>query len=74
MTPHLLYVGGEDHHLRIPFMLALRNCGFRVTAAGSGDRSHFNKVDLDFRPFRFDRFMNPFSDWAALKTLSTILR
>ena len=74
MTPHLLYVGGEDHHLRIPFMLALRNCGFRVTAAGSGDSSHFSKVDLDFRPFRFDRFMNPFSDWTALETLSTILR
>ena len=34
MIPHLLYVGGEDHHLRIPFMLSMRDCGFRVTAAG----------------------------------------
>jgi glycosyltransferase involved in cell wall biosynthesis len=74
VTPHLLYVGGEDHHLRIPFMLAVRNCGFRVTAAGSGDRAPFSKVDLDFCPFRFDRFMNAFSDWTALKTLATILR
>lgn len=74
MTPHLLYVGGEDHHLRIPFMLAVRNCGFRVTAAGSGDCAPFSKVDIDFCPFHFDRFMNPFSDWMALKTLSTILR
>ena len=74
MTPHLLYVGGEDHHLRIPLMLAVRNCGFRVTAAGSGDCAPFSKVDIDFCPFHFDRFMNPLSDWTALKTLSTILR
>jgi len=73
LTPHVLYVGGSDHDLRIPFMLAVRNCGFRVTAAGSGDRTPFDKVGLDFYPFRFERFMNPFSDWAALKSLSAIL-
>ena len=73
LTPHVLYVGGSDHDLRIPFMLAVRNCGFRVTAAGSGDRTPFDKVGLDFYPFRFDRFMNPLSDWAALKSLSAIL-
>ena len=74
MSPHLLYVGGEDHHLRIPFMLAVRNCGFRVTAAGSGERTPFDKVGLDFHPFCFKRFINPFSDWTALRTLSAILR
>jgi glycosyltransferase involved in cell wall biosynthesis len=74
VTPHLLYVGGEDHHLRIPLMLAVRNCGFRVTAAGSGDCAPFSEVGIDFFPFHFDRFMNPFSDWTALKTLATILR
>jgi glycosyltransferase involved in cell wall biosynthesis len=73
LTPHVLYVGGSDHDLRIPFMLAVRNCGFRVTAAGSGDRTPFDKVGIDFFSFRFDRFMNPFSDWTALKTLSAIL-
>ncbi len=73
-NPHVLYVGGSDHHLRIPFMLAVRNCGFRVTAAGSGDCTPFDKVGLAFYPFRFERFMNPASDWTALKTLSTILR
>jgi glycosyltransferase involved in cell wall biosynthesis len=73
LTPHVLYVGGSDHDLRIPFMLAVRNCGFRVAAAGSGDRTPFDKVGIDFFSFRFDRFMNPFSDWAALKTLSAIL-
>ncbi|UPJ54518.1 glycosyltransferase [Bradyrhizobium sp. 200] len=74
MAPHVLYVGGSDHHLRIPFMLAVRDCGFRVTAAGSGDCTPFDKVDLEFYPFHFERFMNPLSDLAAVKTLSTILR
>jgi glycosyltransferase involved in cell wall biosynthesis len=74
LNPHLLYVGGEDHHLRIPFMLAVRDCGFRVTAAGSGDSAPFRRAGLDFRLFRFDRFVSPFSDWTAVKTLSTILR
>ena len=41
MSPHLLYIGGEDHHLRMPAMLALRDRGFRVTAAGSGDPTPF---------------------------------
>jgi glycosyltransferase involved in cell wall biosynthesis len=74
LNAHVLYVGGNDHHLRIPFMLAVRNFGFRVTAAGSGDCTPFEKVGLDYYPFRFERFMNPVSDWTALKTLSTILR
>ena len=60
LTPHVLYVGGSDHHLRIPFILAVRDCGFRVTAAGSGDCTPFDKVGIDFHPFRFERFMNPF--------------
>jgi hypothetical protein len=33
-SPHVLYVGGEDHDFRIPFMLLLRRHGFRVSAAG----------------------------------------
>ena len=74
MRPHVLYVGGEDHHLRIPFMLSMRDAGFRVTAAGSGDPVPFRQAGLDFRPFQFDRYMSPFADWTAVKTLFTMLR
>ena len=73
MTPHLLYVGGEDHHLRISAMLALRDNGFRVTAASSGDPAPFVQAGLEFRPFHFDRFINPLGDWRALKSLSRLL-
>lgn len=73
MRPHLLCIGGEDHHLRIPFMLALREHGFQTIAAGTGDPAPFVRAGIDYYPFRFDRFMNPMSDWAALRTLSKLL-
>jgi glycosyltransferase involved in cell wall biosynthesis len=73
LTPHLLCVSGEDHHLRIPFMLALRERGFRVTAAGTGDPAPFERSGLDYRPFRFDRFVNPLADLAAIRTLSRLV-
>jgi glycosyltransferase involved in cell wall biosynthesis len=73
LKPHLLYIGGEDHHLRIPAMLAFSEDGFRVTAAGSGDPAPFMQAGLDFRPFHFDRFINPPGDWRALKALSALL-
>jgi glycosyltransferase involved in cell wall biosynthesis len=73
LSPHLLYVSGEDHYLRIPFMLALREVGFRITAAGTCDPAPFVRAGLDYRPFRFDRFMNPLADLATIKTLSRLL-
>jgi len=55
-------------------MLSMRDCGFRVTAAGSGDSTPFRCAGLDFRPFHFDRYISPLADWTAVKTLSTMLR
>jgi glycosyltransferase involved in cell wall biosynthesis len=72
-SPHLLYIGGEDHHLRIPAMLALREHGFRVTAAGTGDPVPFVQAGIDYRRFHFERFISPLADWAAVKSISKIL-
>src|SRR5438046_10420859 len=72
-SSHLLYIGGEDHHLRIPAMLALRDRGFRVTAAGTGDPAPFMQAGIDFRRFHFERFINPLADWAAVKSIGKIL-
>ena len=69
----VLYVGGEDHDLRIPFMLRLRDHGFRVIAAGPGDPSPFARAGLEFHHFRFDRFVNPVADWDAIGRLSELL-
>jgi glycosyltransferase involved in cell wall biosynthesis len=73
MNPHVLSVSGEDHDLRIPFMLALRAHGFRVSAAGSGNAAPFSRVGLPYFPFRFERFVNPLADLAAIKALSRLV-
>lgn len=54
-------------------MLALRDHGFRVTAAGTGDLAPFALAGLDYCSFRFERFASPLADWAAIKTLSRLL-
>ena len=69
MSPHILCIGGEDHELRIPFIAALGERGLRVTSAGTGDAGPFERAGLAYRPFRFDRSINPASDLAALKAL-----
>jgi glycosyltransferase involved in cell wall biosynthesis len=69
MSAHLLLVGGEDHDLRIPFMLAMRECGFRITGAGTGDPAPFRRAGLDYRAFSFDRFIDPIADLSAIRSL-----
>ena len=73
LQPHLLYIGGEDHHLRIPAMSALRDRGFRITAVASGDPAPFARAGIRYRDFQFNRFVNPRADWAAIKRLAKIL-
>jgi glycosyltransferase involved in cell wall biosynthesis len=73
LKPHLLLIGGEDHALRIPFMLALRDHGFRASAAATGDPGPFVRAGLDYHHFRFERFVNPLADWSAFKTISRLL-
>jgi hypothetical protein len=42
----------EGHDLRIPFMVALRDHGFQVTAAGIADPTPSARSDLEYHPFR----------------------
>ena len=73
MRPHLLCIGGEDHSFRIPFFLALRDKGFRISAAGTGDPTPFARAGLDYQPYRFSRFVDPLSDWTALRAIAKVL-
>ncbi|MBO0734639.1 MAG: glycosyltransferase [Methylocapsa sp.] len=73
MNPHLLFLGGDDHHLRIPFLLRLLGCGFRISAAGSGDPAPFAAAGLDYFPYQFDRFINPIGDLSAIRAIAKLL-
>jgi glycosyltransferase involved in cell wall biosynthesis len=73
MTAHLLFIGGEDHHLRIPFIRAVRDKGFKVSAAANCDPRAFELQDIEYRRFHLKRFVNPGSDWRTLQSLRQIL-
>jgi glycosyltransferase involved in cell wall biosynthesis len=72
-NPHLLCIGGEDHHLRIPFLLALGHRGVKVTAAGTGDGSPFVRAGIEYHSFRFERFVNPLADLTAIKNIRALI-
>jgi glycosyltransferase involved in cell wall biosynthesis len=73
LNPHVLYVGGEDHNLRIPAMLALCDLGFQITAAGTGDPTPFRQAGLPYRPYQLKRFLAPLADWQTCKALSALI-
>jgi glycosyltransferase involved in cell wall biosynthesis len=72
--PHLLCVGGEDHHLRIPFLLGLRRRGLRIAAAGTGNPAPFERAGLDYWPIHFNRFISPAKDRVTIRQLRKVLR
>ena len=73
MNPSILVVGGENHDLRIPFLLELRKKGFQVSALGTGDPGPFAQAGLDYYQYGFDRFVNPLADWHTIKALSKLI-
>jgi glycosyltransferase involved in cell wall biosynthesis len=73
VTPHLLCIGGNDHGLRVPFLLALRDRGFRVSAAGTGDSAPFVHAGIDYYRFHYDRSFNIWTDIAAFNALSKLI-
>lgn len=74
MAAHLFFLGGEDHHMRLPFMLALKARGYRVTAAASGAPEPFLDAGVEFRPIAFNRFVSPLRDLEAMRQLSGVLK
>jgi glycosyltransferase involved in cell wall biosynthesis len=73
MNPHLVCVGGVDHPLRIPFLLALRERGFRITAVSSEAGTAFSPHDIPHRQFAFDRFSSGGGTWGAIRAIRRLV-
>lgn len=74
MNPHLVCVGGEDHALRIPFLISLRERGFRVTAVSSGGETAFSRHGIPHHRYGFDRFASGGSgEWGAIRTIRKLM-
>ncbi|MBV9252333.1 MAG: glycosyltransferase family 4 protein, partial [Acetobacteraceae bacterium] len=61
------------HHLRIQFLLALRDRGFRVSAASPADPAPFQRVGIQHHALSFKRYVNPLSDRATIEAARTLL-
>jgi glycosyltransferase involved in cell wall biosynthesis len=73
MGVHLLFIGGEDHNLRMPFLTALAARGYRVTTAASADPASFERAGIRYIRFDFNRFWDPLSDLRAWRKIGRIL-
>lgn len=71
--PHVLFVAGEDADLRLPFVRAIRDQGFRTSVAASGGGAAFERAGIHFEDFPFDRFIAPVSDVSSIRRLGRIL-
>jgi glycosyltransferase involved in cell wall biosynthesis len=73
MIPHVVCVGGEDHPLRIPFLLALQDRQFRVTAVSTGDGTPFERAGILHYSYRFNRFSSGGGDWRAISAFRKLM-
>jgi glycosyltransferase involved in cell wall biosynthesis len=73
MKPHIVCVGGEDHPLRIPYLLALQERRFRVTAVSTGDGSPFKSAGIAHHSYRFDRFSSGSNDWKLIGSFRKLM-
>jgi glycosyltransferase involved in cell wall biosynthesis len=73
MDPHIVCVGGEDHPLRIPYLLALQSRGYRVTAMSTGDAAPFSRANIAHQTYQFNRFSSGHNDWRAIGAFRAVL-
>ncbi|MGX7871599.1 glycosyltransferase [Mesorhizobium sp. ORM6] len=73
MSPHLVCVGGEDHRLRVPFLTALRERGFRITAVSSDDGAAFLPHGIPHHRLGFDRFGSGGREWSAPRSIRRLM-
>ncbi len=71
--PLVLFIGGSDLHLRLPFLHLLAGAGFRVRAVGSGEPEPFVQAGIGFDRFDYDRFVNPMADRRSVQALSDLI-
>ena len=70
---HILCIGGEDHALRMPFLAALRDLGFRVSAAANADPAPFARAEIEYHQLALARFIDLRTDLRALKAIGAVI-
>ncbi|MCS7238150.1 MAG: glycosyltransferase family 4 protein [Thermoguttaceae bacterium] len=66
-------IGGEDLHLRIPFLKRLQKAGLDVTAVATARRQQFESDGISFVEYRMKRTVDPVADLCTLDELRKLL-
>jgi glycosyltransferase involved in cell wall biosynthesis len=69
----ILYVGGEDAHLRIPTMEKLRNCGYELAMAAPTYSEKFVEAGFPVFHYRLRREVGPRADLRTMHDLRQIV-
>lgn len=72
--PVVWHVAGEDAHVRIPSLLALRKLGYDVGVCGWCDEQPFLDANIPFYQYPVRRFLSPLSDKKSIQTLTELMR
>jgi glycosyltransferase involved in cell wall biosynthesis len=67
----IMFVGGDDIRMRIPFLSALKKAGYQVAAIGSEDESIFVKNDIPYFRYSLNRWIAP---WADIRSYLQLLK
>jgi glycosyltransferase involved in cell wall biosynthesis len=73
-SPTVWHIGGEDVHMRIPLLLALRERGFEVGAVGSGTGDEFQVHGIPYYRYSLERWINPWADLRSCVQLNRLFR
>ena len=68
------YVGGEDVHMRIPLLNALRKRGFNVGTLGSENGAAFKEHGIEYYRYPLNRSLHPLSDLKSIYALIKLFR
>jgi len=68
----LWYIGGEDIHMRLPLLLAMKDKGFSVSAIGSEDGTVFRQHNISYFRYALNRWINPISDFRSASELRSL--
>tara|TARA_B100000287_G_scaffold55226_1_gene48473 strand:- start:8359 stop:9516 length:1158 start_codon:yes stop_codon:yes gene_type:complete len=68
----ILVISGEDLYLRIPSLIALKNKGYSIFAAGSVEHPWFAEAGIKFYKYDLNRKFNLFSDIYSMRRIKEI--
>lgn len=73
-APVVWHIAGEDAHVRIPSLLALRKLGYDVGVCGSCSEDPFIAAEIPYYRYPVNRFSDPVTDRKSVNALANLMK